>query len=336
MEYFKDIGYLWMIIFIMISAGIAKDNNLFSPLYYYIKSVFKSNRSVLILVSAIGGILPIQGRVTVSAGLIDTMAHKDGPQRQKMGMVDYLATHHYYMWSPLEKTVILPIAAFGLTYTSWIELVWPLILASFVFIGGYVLTQIDENDIVIQETRADLPKVIKHVMPMFLSIASFIATDNYYLSFGTLALYYMMITKTRNVIHYINWQVVSIVGVIIVLSNYIKNNEEFFQSFIVGSTLDPTTFVGMFIISCMAFFASFAMGSSGKFVAFSILLSQVFGVEYFLWFFALDYSAYLISPTHKCVLIGNRYFGTSFISYYKVLGSWSLVLLSISYSLTFL
>ncbi len=68
------------------------------------------------VVSAIGGILPIEGRVTVSAGVLDTMCsnHSHNHGREKMGIVDYLGNHHYYLWSPLEKTVILPIAAFGL------------------------------------------------------------------------------------------------------------------------------------------------------------------------------------------------------------------------------
>ena len=335
MQYFNEIGYLWMIIFIMISAGIAKDNRFFDPLYHYIKKVFKSNRSVLVIISAIGGMLPIHGRVTVSAGLIDTMAHKDGPRRQKMGIVDYLATHHYYMWSPIEKTVILPMAAMGITYTAWVQMIWPFLAGSFLFIGWYIYTQVEEQDIVITETLGDIGNVFKYIIPMFLSIVNYILTDNYYLSFGALALYYMVMSKTWKVIHYINWQVIFIVGVVIVLSNYLKSNEEYYQSLIIGSTIDPSTLVGMSIITCIGFLSSFIMGSSGKFIAFAILLSQIFGSEYFLWFFAVDYVGYLISPSHKCLLIGNRYFGTPFLTYYRVLGLWSFVLLLVGFFLTF-
>lgn len=336
MQYFDGIGYLWMIAFIMISAGIAKDHQFFNPLYHYIGSIFKSNRAVLVLISSIGGMLPIHGRVTVSAGLIDTMAHKDGPKRQKMGIVDYLSTHHYYMWSPIEKTVILPMAAMGITYTAWVQMIWPFLLVSFFFIGWYILTRVEESDIVITETSGNAIEVIKYIIPMFAAIVNYILTDNYYFSFGSLALYYMAMSNTWKVLHYINWQVIVIVGIVIVLSNYLKSNEEYFQSFIVGSTIDPTTFVGMFIITCIGFLSSFIMGSSGKFIAFAILLSQIFGSEYFLWFFAVDYVGYLISPSHKCLLIGNRYFGTPFTSYYKVLGSWGLALLSVGFFLTFL
>ena len=100
----KDISYLWMIFLIMISAGLAKKYKLFAPAFAYVRNTFRSNKFVVVLLSAIGGILPIEGRVTVSAGLLDTVAPKEGHGREKLGIVDYLATHHYYMWSPLEKS----------------------------------------------------------------------------------------------------------------------------------------------------------------------------------------------------------------------------------------
>jgi len=92
----------------------------------------------------------------------------------------------------------------------------------------------------------------------------------------------------------------------------------------------------MLILSCIGFAASFLMGSSGKFVAFAVLMSQIFGMEYFLWFFAVDYAAYLLSPTHKCVMIGNGYFGTPLKTYYIALASWGGLLLVTAGTITFL
>jgi hypothetical protein len=77
------------------------------------------------------------------------------------------------------------------------------------------------------------------------------------------------------------------------------------------------------------------MGSSGKFIAIAVLMAQVFGIEYFLWFFAVDYAGYLLSPKHKCVMVGNRYFGTPLITYYKALGSWAAILLLTAGTVTF-
>jgi hypothetical protein len=322
----------------MISAGLAKQYELFAPAFAYVKNTFRSNRFVVALLSAIGGVLPIEGRVTVSAGLLDTVASKDGKGREKLGIVDYLATHHYYLWSPLEKTVILPIAAFGLTYTAWLGLIAPLLVVSLLFIGWYIWSQIHEEEIAITPGNFKLSAVLRNTVPMFVAVAAYIAGASHILCFGLLALYYVIITQQWNpkkLLGYIKWDVLVWVGLAIMLGNYMKSNSGAFEAIIKASVLDPHTFVGMVIISAIGFVASFLMGSSGKFVAIAVLMSQVFGIEYFLWFFAIDFAGYLISPTHKCVAVGNRYFGTPLSTYYKALSSWGLLLLVTAGIITF-
>ena len=58
----------------MIVAGIMKDSNYLNDFYQIIASKIKSKRLIVFLVSLITGILPIPGRVTVSAGILDTLA----------------------------------------------------------------------------------------------------------------------------------------------------------------------------------------------------------------------------------------------------------------------
>jgi len=327
----KDIGYLWMIFFIMITAGLAKEYQLFAPAFAYVRNTFRSNKFVVALLSAIGGVLPIEGRVTVSAGLLDTVAPKDGPGRQKMGIVDYLATHHYYLWSPLEKTVILPIAAFGLTYSLWLQTIAPLLVVSLAFIGWYIWSQVKEDEVVITPGNFKLSAVIRNTFPMLVAIGAYVYNEHWMIAcFGFLTAYYAFITQQWNIrklLGYIKWDVLAIVGVVIMVGNYFKSNNAFFEAVIKGTLIDPTTFVGMLLISVLGFVISFLMGSSGKFVAIAVLMAQVFGPQYFLWFFAVDYTAYLLSPTHKCVSVGNRYFGTSINTYYRALAIWGALLL---------
>lgn len=337
---FDGLSYLWMVFFIMIAAGLAKEYSLFAPAYAYVKNTFRSNKFVVVILSAIGGVLPIEGRVTVSAGLLDTVAPKEGAGREKMGIVDYLATHHYYMWSPLEKTVILPIAAFGLTYMTFIGMIAPLLVVSFIFIAWYIWTQVHEEQIAIQPTSFKLSSVIRNVLPMVAAIAVYIYNEHLMIAcFGFLALYYVFITQQWNfkkLLGYVNWQALAIVAIAIMLGNYFKSNQALFESWVKGGMFDPQTLVGMTIISAIGFVASFLMGSSGKFVAFAVLLAKLFGSEYFLWFFAIDYAGYLLSPTHKCVMVGNRYFGTPLTTYYKALGSWSALLVLTAGLFTFI
>jgi hypothetical protein len=322
----------------MISAGLAKEYQLFAPAYAYVRNVFRSNKFVLVILSAIGGILPIEGRVTVSAGMLDTIAPKCGHGREKMGIIDYLATHHYYLWSPLEKSVVIPIAAFGLTYVAWLGIIARLLIASLLFISWFIWYTVKDEDIVIAPGNFKLSQVMRSSLPMFVAIGAYIYTNNYILCFGLLALYYIIITQQwnfRKLLGYINWEVIITVAVVIALGNYFKSEQAYFQGVIKGLGVDPATFLGMLTISAVGFGSSFLMGSSSRFIALAVLMTQLFGVEYFLWFFAVDYAGYLLSPTHKCVMIGNRYFGTPYKTYYIVLGSWVGILLAIAGTITF-
>ena len=351
MEYFKflkGLEYLWLVFFIMIVAGIAKERSLFMPVYSYIKTSFKSNRIVLFLISAISGVLPIEGRVTVSAGVLDTITHKECNHehhikgRQKMGVVDYLSTHHYYLWSPLEKTVIIPMATFGLGYTAWLNMVWPLLLVTALFVLYYIFFTVKEDEINIEASDFKISAVIRNVLPFFIAIGTYIyigGEKHVFAIFGTLAFYYIFLTQIWNIkklLSYINWEVLLTVAVVIVLGNYFKSQEGLINEYIKELGIDIGTFTGIFVISFIGFLASFAMGSSGKFIALAVLMSTVFGKEYFLWFFAVDYVGYLLSPTHKCVMVGNRYFGTPLSMYYKGLGIWATLLLSTAGVLTWL
>jgi len=331
MTYFSGISYLWMIFFIMITAGLAKEYALFSSAFSYVRNTFRSNKFVVVLLSAIGGILPIEGRVTVSAGLLDTIALKEGHGREKLGIVDYLATHHYYMWSPIEKTVILPIAAFGLTYTAWLGLIWPLLIVSFVFISWYINNQIHDEEIVIASDEFKISAVLRNILPMFIAIGLYIYNEKWMIAcFGFLTLYYMIISQEWNIkklLSYVRWDVLLWVGAVIVLGNFMKTYDASWQATLKDSLLNSQTLVGMISISAIGFIASFLMGSSGKFIAIAVIMAQVFGHQYFLWFFALDFAGYLLSPTHKCVMIGHKYFNTPLNTYYRVLGSWAIVLL---------
>jgi hypothetical protein len=278
----------------------------------------------------------------VSAGLLDTVAPKDGPGREKLGIVDYLSTHHYYLWSPLEKTVILPIAAFGITYTAWLGLIAPLLVVSLLFITWYIWSQVKDEELVITPGNFKLSAVIRNVLPMFIALGIYIwggGEKNVFPIFGSLALYYVFITQQwspKKLLGYVRWDVLAWVGAVIALGNYMKTYDTTWQTMLKTSVLDPHTFIGMVAISAIGFIASFLMGSSGKFIAIAVIMSQVFGHEYFLWFFAIDFAGYLLSPTHKCVMIGNRYFGTPLGTYYKALGTWGLLLLLVSGIFTFL
>ena len=331
---FKGQEYLVMIGLIFIAVGLIKDNMLFNSLFYYIKQTVKSNKALVVILSAIGGILPISGRVTVSAGMLDTIAPKKGENgRENYGIIDYLSTHHYYMWSPLEKTVLIPMAAFSLTWLGLLNILWPLLAVSVLLIFGYIYFYIKDSDVVVTpiiEFNFKLSEIIRNVVPMVAAILAVINGLNPIWSFGLLVFYYCFLTKTwdyKKLVSYINWEVIIIVGLIIIFGNYVKTYDSFITDYIKQSVFDITTLSGLILVSFIAFTSAFILGSSSKFAALAVILTQLFGIEYFLWFFALEFAGYLLSPAHKCVAIGKTYFNTPLVKYITVLGIWALLII---------
>jgi len=331
--------YLFLIAFVMMIAGMIKDNDLFLDIFTFFKNNLKSNKAIVAIVSFFTGLLPIKGRVTISAGLLDTLApNKKEPGREKYGPIDYLSTHHYYMWSPLEKTVILPMAAFGITYSAWFQIMWPLIMVTAIFILSYLIWFVKEEDVLLKEygDSVKVSKIIRYVFPYIIAIASVIAGVNFLWSFGLLTLYYMFVTQTFNIkklIGYIDFKLLFWVALIIICSNFVITYTNDIKEYLKEFHLDVNTNQGFISVSALAFISSFLLGSSSRFAAITVLLTSLYGIQYLPWFFAIDFAGYLLSPMHKCVAIGILYFNTKFSYYSKILITWSLLVVGTSYFL---
>jgi hypothetical protein len=274
--------YLILLATVMGLSFIAKKNNVFVPVYEFLSRNIKSKRAVVALTSAISGVLPINGRVVVSAGILDTLAPKN-KKREKFGIVDYLATHHYYFWSPLEKTVILPVAVLGITYTQFLGRVAPLLIAALIFIMFYIFSVLKEEDIELSITRKKTS--VEEDKQQFVSYAKTLA----------------------------------VVALIIVLGNVISKYSDFIVSFVEATRQDGLLIVALIA----GFLGSLALGSSSKFGGFTAIAVSIFGIEYLPLFFAVDYAGYILSPMHKCLAIGKSYFGTPIKKYYSVLASYA-------------
>tara|TARA_A200000159_G_scaffold132952_1_gene130803 strand:- start:5739 stop:6770 length:1032 start_codon:yes stop_codon:yes gene_type:complete len=325
--------YLFLIVFVMMIAGMIKDNNLFSDVFTFLKRSIKSNRAIVAMFSALTGILPIKGRVTVSAGLLDTMAPKNKKSREKFGPIDFMSTHHYYFWSPLEKTVILPMAAFGLSYGAFIGIIWPLLAMTVAYVLSYLVFAVKDKDIALKNSKQKIKisRITRYVLPYLLGVAAIIAGVNFLWAFGLLTAYYMIVTQTfdfKKLIGYVDWKIVAWVAGIIFLSNVVRTHTGEINSFLQSTGLDITTAFGFIAISLLSFIGAFALGSSSRFGAITVLLTSIYGMEYLPWFFAVDFAGYVMSPMHKCVAIGKMYFGTKLSTYGMILTGWSALLIA--------
>ena len=69
--------YMGYIFGIMILGGYIRQYHVLDDVYSLIRKYIKDNRIIIILTSILGGVLPIPGRVALSAPLLDAIAPPD-------------------------------------------------------------------------------------------------------------------------------------------------------------------------------------------------------------------------------------------------------------------
>ena len=265
---FNNQWYLLYLAGIMIASAYVQRNGLIYPLLNKLTVFVPSKRLFVVATSAIAGVLPIAGRVSVSAGILDIIAPKDD-RRKHYGILDYLSTHHYYLWSPFEKSVIIPMAVLSLSYAEFMQLMWPLTVIAIVVPFVLIFTLLKEDDVIVQTQKQAFAEV-----------------------------------------EWINWQLLMVVAILIMLGNYVREHTDTIKTYLENN--DWSIISG----DWAGFAASFLLGSSSRFAAFTAILTSIFGVQYLPLFFAIDYTGYMLSPTHKCFAIGKMYFNTSLVTYY--------------------
>jgi hypothetical protein len=271
--------YILMLGTVMTLSYYARKYDVFQPFYSFIAKIVKSKRAVIALTSAISGVLPINGRVVISAGVLNTMAPQDD-RRKKYGVIDYLATHHFYFWSPLEKTVILPMAALNISYASFVGSVWPLLATLIICVLYYIFVVVKEDDvdIVIRNQRE------KHTLDTKKIIKENIVT-------------------------------LAIVTGLLMAGNFVGYHKEYFSQIV-----DSAHKSGLLILVLLgSFVLSLILGSSGKFAGVLSISLPIFGAASLPILFAANWAGYILSPMHKCMIIGKRMFGSTFKDYYTVL-----------------
>jgi len=137
-------------------------------------------------------------------------------------------------------------------------------------------------------------------------------------------------SKVLPIWKYIRWDMIAMLIAIIIIGNFAKEYTNDIKSFI-----DNNGF-SIIVASAFGFVGAFILGSSSRFAAIVAILTSIFGIQYLLWFFVIEFVAYLLSPTHKCMYIGQSYFGTPFKTYYSYVVMLSTMLVVVAALFTFL
>jgi hypothetical protein len=309
--------YLFALISAYIMGSIIKEHGYFVYLYNWLTAKFGNNKIVLFIIAILCGILPIEGRVTLSAPLMDSIVKQDTKTRSKMGVVDYLATHHYYFWSPIEPSVLIFLTTLGITWSTFIIFTWPLIVSYFFVLGCVLYFYIDSTDLqpLITSTYLTSSKqsiwcgiilLSTIVMTLVLEVVfKFDTPLKWTLLIPTTFLMVMTQTSFKKALRSVDWIAICMVAMIILGGSYVKQYSNEIQQLIKSDH----TFFGLVMIG---FISSFILGSSSKYAGIgSMILLTLNNIALLPFILVVEYTGYIFSPTHKCLGISKLYFNTS-------------------------
>ncbi len=309
--------YLFALISAYIIGSIIKEYGYFVYFYNWLTIKCGNNKVVLFIVAALCGILPIEGRVTLSAPLMDSIVKQDTKIRSKMGVVDYLATHHYYFWSPIEPSVLIFLATLGITWSTFIMFTWPLIVAYFFVLGCVLYFYIENTDLQPLITSTSVTSSKQSVWCGIILLSTIVLTLvlevifkfdtplKWTLLLPTIFLMVMTRTSIRKALGSVDWIAVLMVALIIIGGSYAKQYSNEIQQLIKSEH----TFIMLVLIG---FSSSFILGSSSKYAGIgSMIILALNNIALLPFILVIEYTGYIFSPTHKCLGISKLYFNTN-------------------------
>ena len=334
----KNELYMGYIFGIMILGGFIRDYSALEDVYALAKKYIKDNRVLVIITSLLGGILPIPGRVALSAPLLDAIAPPDKQRRSDFGVIDYLSVHHYYWWSPLEKTVVLPMAVMGVSYSTFLGYTIIPLIITLTYTWWYIFTKVPATSVIpnLEYVREfNWRRAITGWAPLIATVILLLNTGKggaifFFPWFLGMAIYYSIVFKDWKWGKWLDGKFAIIATLVLALGGVVGLIKGPVMNYLQAAT--PEMLVPA---SLVAMVAAYIMGSSGKYAGMTSALVAIFGPQYLVWFLCTEYSGYLISPAHKCLMIGQQYFGTPIRKYYIVLSRLCVILVGYAALVTF-
>ena len=335
----KNELYMGYIFGIMILGGFIREHSALEDVYSLAKKYVKDNRVLVIITSLLGGILPIPGRVALSAPLLDAIAPPDKERRSAFGVIDYLSVHHYYWWSPLEKTVVLPMAVMGVSYSTFLGYTIIPLAITLGYTWWYIFTKVPAASVVpnLEYVRDfNWRRAITGWAPLIATVILLLNTGKagapfFFPWFLAMSIYYSIVYKDWKWGRWLDGKFAIIATIVLAFGGIVGQIKEPVMAYLKAATPDM-----LIPASLVAMVAAYIMGSSGKYAGMTSVLVSIFGPQYLVWFLCTEYSGYLISPAHKCLMIGQQYFGTPWKKYMVVLSRLCAILIAYAAITTFI
>ena len=214
-------------------------------------------------------------------------------------------------------------AALGITYAQMLSYTFVPLCICLGYTWWYIFTKVDPRSVIPDMSNIrefDWQRALRGWAP-FIATLWFLLTVGkagapfFFPWFAAMACYYSILCKDWNWGKYLDGKFAVIATVVLALGGVVGMIKGPVMEYL--KSADPTMIIPVSIVAAVA---AFIMGSSGKYAGMTSALVLIFGPQYMVWFLTTEYSGYLLSPAHKCLMIGQQYFGTPIRKYYKVVG----------------
>ena len=230
-------------------------------------------------------------------------------------------------------------AALGITYGQMIGYTFIPLCICLVYTWWYIFSKVDPRSVVPDMSNIrefDWKRALRGWAPFIATLWFLLCVGKagaifFFPWFFGMACYYSILCKDWNWGKYLDGKFAIIATFVLALGGIVGMIKGPVMEYLKGS--DPSMIIPVSIVAAVA---AWIMGSSGKYAGMTSALVLIFGPQYLVWFLTTEYSGYLLSPAHKCLMIGQQYFGTPIRKYYKVLGGLCLWLIGYGYFSTFI
>lgn len=279
--------FIIVVFLVYVVCEMYKHNNILG----IIDNIFKNARFSNIVTILTTGFLPIPGRIIMCTSLIDTA---NGKVDKNTATAAYIGTHHFYLWSPIEKSVLVIMSGLSISYIEFLYAITaPLIV--YVIYMVWLLKGID----IVRTTQKYTYrfKDLLSIVLLSVTLISMTLTTGYMLCSLLLSVYVlylcMLYDGIMTCLKRVKYGTLLLISLILFASDYLKALYNILE-------FNPTH---LFYSLAISFIASYMLGSSSKFSSICLLMVSVFGVEYLCLFYTIDFCGYMLSPMHKCRVI---------------------------------
>lgn len=310
-----------------------KETKLIDDLIAGLKTIL-TTKTLVAVIPAIVGLMPMPGGALLSAPLIDEEANKLKLTPERKVAVNITFRHIWFYVFPLSSTLILASGLAGIGLYQLILMQIPSFLLSIVLGYALFIRRLDSDPD--HETERNYKDVIKGLAPILIAVALNLAGLHLAVSVGLGIIGSLLIKKTRpQKAVQLLWEgipwgpALSIVGVVI-FRYVIEDSKAISLLFgILKEARVPLTIFVTVLPLIIGAVSGLAIAGAGISVPFVLPLFGTAAPALVSIIVLSTYAGYYISPLHLCLVLSNQYFRARIQQVYRLWIPYTLIVCGI-------